>query len=446
MGDFDAGHLKSAVAGQDQRAKSGADLRAQRSGDAEAHGGVEALREVNAVVTDFDVNAAEQRIARLRHHQELFLPREKVIDLAEHVRDPHGTMGRGPRRRQVVAVHDLFPVALELGAEQGVHEIAERDVGVSVKAHVDPVLHGPDRPVPKRFGRLAAAHFDIGQEHTQADDQIRLFDARANRRRADRARIDAHEQRMVHRESAFGENRGAAWNAHFLDELDDLSRRLETIGLDAHQPERPLSAAQPFGGIAHRFVELAPFRLRMGQFTVPRNDLLRYRDLTFDHVAVNFEVARLLIQPDGADHLVDVSGRAQRIVDELGGAGDFPVDVQLGLDLPRLMVDQHAELGFFLSRAAADDENRHPLGKRGGNWVDHVVTAGSVGYADGADSAGRTRVTIGGKAHAGFVRKRNDLERPRATELEKQIDDQISRNAEEVENADLLEISDEVIT
>ncbi len=141
----------------------------------------------------------------------------------------------------------------------------------------------------------------------------------------------------------------------------------------------------------------------MGQFTVPRNDLFGHRDLAFDHVPVNLEVARLLIQPDGADHLVDLGGRAQRIVDELGGAGDFPVDVELGLDLSRLMVDQHAELAFFLSRAAADDENRHALGKRGGDRVDHVVTAGAVGYADGADAAGCARVTIGGKAHAGFV-------------------------------------------
>src|SRR5688572_18226680 len=155
----------------------------------------------------------------------------------------------------------------------------------------------------------------------------------------------------------------------------------------------------------------------MRQFTVPRNDLFGYRDLTFDHVSVNLEVARLLIQPDGADHLVDVSGSAQRIVDELGGAGDFPVDVELGLDLSRLMVDQHAELAFFLSRATADDENRHALGKRGGDRVDHVVTARAIGYADGADAAGCTRVTIGGKAHAGFMRQRNDLERVRATEL-----------------------------
>ena len=111
--------------------------------------------------------------------------------------------------------------------------------------------------------------------------------------------------------------------------------------------ERPLSAAQPFGGIAHRFVELAPVRLRMGNSPFHETISLGTGILTFDHVAVNLEVARLLIQPDGADHLVDFSGRAQRIVDELGGAGDFPVDVELGLDLSRLMVDQHAELAFL---------------------------------------------------------------------------------------------------
>ena len=78
-------------------------------------------------------------------------------------------------------------------------------------------------------------------------------------------------------------------------------------------------------------------------------------------------------------------------------------------------------------------------------WVDHVVTARAIGYADGADAAGCTRVTIGGKSHAGFMRQCNDLERVRATELEEQIDDQISRDAEEMGNADLLEISDKVI-
>ena len=64
----------------------------------------------------------------------------------------------------------------------------------------------------------------------------------------------------------------------------------------------------------------------------------------------------------------------------------------------------------------------------------------------GATADGRARVggewTAPGPADSRTARC---LERPRATELEEQIDDQISRNAEEMGNADLLEISDEVI-
>jgi len=55
------------------------------------------------------------------------------------------------------------------------------------------------------------------------------------------------------------------------------------------------------------------------------------------------------------------------------------------------------------------------------NRLDHVVAAGAIGHANGADAAGRPRVTIGGKAHAWFVRKRDDIERPRPIEPENSL-------------------------
>jgi hypothetical protein len=66
VSDLDARHLKIAVAGKNQGPETGADLSAQSARNGKAHGGVETLRQIEAVVADFDVDPSKKRIGRLR--------------------------------------------------------------------------------------------------------------------------------------------------------------------------------------------------------------------------------------------------------------------------------------------------------------------------------------------------------------------------------------------
>src|SRR5262245_8012596 len=135
-------------------------------------------------------------------------------------------------------INNLFPMAFEAGAHQAAHEVTQGHIRVGMKAHVDPVFHRPDRAVPPRFGRLAAAHFNVGQEHSETDDQIRPFDPPANAGWAHGTDVDAHIKGVVHRESAFCQHGSTAGGAYLFDELDDFARDLEAIGFDADQYQR----------------------------------------------------------------------------------------------------------------------------------------------------------------------------------------------------------------
>ena len=63
-----------------------------------------------------------------------------------------------------------------------------------------------------------------------------------------------------------------------------------------------------------------------------------------------------------------------------------------------------------------------------------------------ADAAGGASVAIGGKSNAGLMRKGNDLEsRAARPNLKNRLMTRSPGNAEEMGNADFLEISDKVI-
>src|SRR5262249_6408091 len=99
----------------------------------------------------------------------------------------------------------------------------------------------------------------------------------------------------------------------------------------------------------------------------------------------------------------------------------------------------------LLAGTAADDEDRHTLRKRPRDRIHHVVTAGAVGDADDADAAGGARVAVGGEADAGLVRERYDAHAARPAALEEEMDDEVAGDAEEVGDADLLQVRDEEI-
>ena len=160
---------------------------------------------------------------------------------------------------------------------------------------------------------------------------------------------------------------------------------------------------------------------------------------------MDLDVARALLGPNRAHHVVQLHRGAARIGQHRRGAGDFLVDAMLGLDLARLMVNQRAELALLLAGAAGQDEQRHALGKRARHRVDHVVAAGAVGHTDDADFAGGARIAVGRETDARLVREGHDLRPLAPAQGEKQLEREIARDAENVGCADLAQVGDQEI-
>src|SRR5262249_32447520 len=121
------------------------------------------------------------------------------------------------------------------------------------------------------------------------------------------------------------------------------------------------------------------------------------------------------------------------------------VDAELRLDLLRLMVNQDAELVLLLARPAADDEHRDVLGERPADGIHHVVPTGAVGDAHHAEPPGRARVPVGGEADTRLVREGDDLEAAGPPQPREEAKHEVARNAEEVADADLLEVGDQEV-
>src|SRR5207253_6452420 len=124
------------------------------------------------------------------------------------------------------------------------------------------------------------------------------------------------------------------------------------------------------------------------------------------------------------------------------GAGELPVDAELRLDLLRLVMDERAELALLFARPAADHQHGHALRERAGDRVHHVVPTRAVGDAHDADPSRGACVAVGREADARLVRERDDLEPARLPEAREQPQYEIARDAEEVRDADLLEVGD----
>ena len=125
------------------------------------------------------------------------------------------------------------------------------------------------------------------------------------------------------------------------------------------------------------------------------------------------------MQPDGANDFVDIGGGSQWIIDDFCRASDLSIDAVLGFYFLRLMMNQDAKFAFLFARAAADDEQRDPLGEGPGDGVHHIMSAGAVSDTDHTDPTFRPSVAIGGKADPGLMGEGHDLEPSMPAELEK---------------------------
>src|SRR5215831_17739449 len=115
--------------------------------------------------------------------------------------------------------------------------------------------------------------------------------------------------------------------------------------------------------------------MSVGKLAVPRDNVARHVNLTLDHILVNFDIPGLLIQPHCSHDLINIgSGRAW-VGNHLGCAGNFLKDMKLGFDFLSLVVDEYAKPAFFFTWAAANDQNRHPFGKRSSHSIDDIMAA-----------------------------------------------------------------------
>ena len=100
---------------------------------------------------------------------------------------------------------------------------------------------------------------------------------------------------------------------------------------------------------------------------------------------------------------------------------------------------------LLLTRPPADHEHRDVLGERTADGIHHVVPAGTVGDADHREPAGRPGIAVGGEADSRLVREGDDAEPAGPPEPREEAEHEIARNAEEMLDADLLQVGDQEV-
>src|SRR6516165_1579147 len=112
MGDLDARHLEAAVSAKNKRPKSRADLAAQGSRNRKTHRRIETLRQIEAIVSDLDIDPAKEGIPRLRDNHKFLAACEKMVYLTQHVGHAHAAIQVRPRLRDIVVIDDFFSMRL----------------------------------------------------------------------------------------------------------------------------------------------------------------------------------------------------------------------------------------------------------------------------------------------------------------------------------------------
>ena len=422
VGDLDSGHLKRAIPAEDERAKAGADLGPQGAGDTVSHRRVEALRHVQAGGGHLDLDAAEETIAGVHDHRHArMLGKERVERLEERGHLHRRAIALDAARQVVVVAHGLR-AAPERPLEQGLDEIALAHVVVMVKPDAYPVVDRPDRLLARDLRRLLA-QLDVGQERAQAENQVSVSDPAADRRRAERPGVDAHVLRMLHGKRALGQDRRRARAAETVHERNHRLLGAEAVGLDPDDDHGALGPVDPRRRLVRRLGHLAGIALRTRQAAVPRDKPARDGHDAVDHVAVDLDVARLPLEPDGPDHFVDLFRCGAGIGDHPRRARHLTEHPHLGFDRLGLVVDERSQPILVLPGPAAHHQNGHALGKCPRDRIDDVEAPRAIRHAHHPESAGAPGIAVGRESHRGLVRQGDDVQPPALTELHEEVDD-----------------------
>src|SRR6185369_17238674 len=108
-------------------------------------------------------------------------------------------------------------------------------------------------------------------------------------------------------------------------------------------------AIKPLGGFPHCFFDLSCVRMGKLQFAIPFHNVAWDLNFTVNHVLMNFDVPRLMMEPGLPDDFINVRCRSPRISNDLCRARDFLENVILRLDLLSLMMNEDAEFPFFFA-------------------------------------------------------------------------------------------------
>ncbi len=211
------GHLKRTVTREHKGSTSSADLNSKGGRDRKAHRGIISLGEVQALAAEPQFEAPKEGIARFGDDVVARVAIEEFVDLEQHVIDAQRRAQSNVAPPQIVVIHDALPEARRALCRQRRHEVAQHHLRVGVERDIHPTRGCPHRALAPDLG-LRCAEIHVGELSAEGENEIRLAHAVLNRARAERADVDPHVQRVIHRKDALGQHRGHNGNLKFLRE------------------------------------------------------------------------------------------------------------------------------------------------------------------------------------------------------------------------------------
>ena len=293
--------------------------------------------------------------------------------------------------------------------------------------------------------RLGRAEVHVGELVAEREHEVGRAHAPLDRGGAERADVDAHVQRVIHREDALREHRRHDGRAELLREAQEILLRALAEQLDAADQDRALRRADAHQRVGHRLGELALVRARTREAPVPFHDGLRRPESARRPCRGGSRGSRAGARP--------ARGRTTSCISSAASSGRRRMRASavtsrkmraLRLDVLRLMVHA-AELLLGFAGPARDDQQRHLLGIGARDRVHDVVAARAVGDAEHAELARAARVAVRGEAHRRLVGEGHDLEPAGAPEAMEEPEHEVAGQTEDVRHAGALQIGDEEV-
>jgi hypothetical protein len=210
------------------------------------------------------------------------------------------------------------------------------------------------------------------------------------------------------------------------------------LGLDAVAAHLDVDDDHAVGRFHAQRDFVGAFRERLGVDRAFGQAWLRV-NLRRDHVARHFDIDRERALDRGAQHAIDLAGRARRIGEEGLVAGHLAIDRGLAVDRARLMVQQEAAHALARARRAGYDDHRRALRIRAGDRIDEVERTRPIGCDRDAEPQMIARRRIGGEADGRLMAQGEVRENPALLDHLVERQHEVARNAEYLARAMLLQ-------